>query len=59
MEMWLVASWSEVGSSMGPIPSDDSITKGLAWHTNTRTEQFTVCRRGEVAQASSWASVTL
>lgn len=28
MEMWLVASWSEVGS-MGPIPSDDSITKAL------------------------------
>lgn len=28
MEMWLVASWSEVGS-MGPIPADDSITKAL------------------------------
>lgn len=28
MEMWLVANWSEVGS-MGPIPSDDSITKAL------------------------------
>lgn len=28
MEMCLVANWSEVGS-MGPIPSDDSITKAL------------------------------
>lgn len=28
MEMWLVASWSEV-DSMGLIPSDDSITKAL------------------------------